>query len=99
MLVVTNSAGLSSETNIILIKSDMTLTLDSVNGDLWLPTVSVSGTISDPGAPVWVNGVQGTNHGNGTWSADNVPVTLGGVATFDMTTTPPSGDPAANANR
>ena len=44
-LDVTNSAGLSNETNITVVKNDMTLTLDTITGDLWLPTVSVSGTI------------------------------------------------------
>ena len=33
----------------------------------------MNGTISDPTYAVWVNGVQGINNGNGTWSADNVP--------------------------
>lgn len=98
-LWVTNAAGLSSETNLSVVKSDMTLTLDNPapNTDLWLPTVNVTGRISDPNAPVWVNGVEGTNHGDGTWSADHVPVTPGGVASFDLTTIPPDGsDPSAN---
>jgi hypothetical protein len=98
-LSVTNSAGLSSETNITLVKSDMTLTLTNINGDLWLPDVSVSGLISDASYSVWINGVQGTNNGDGTWSADNVPVSAGGVASFDMNAVAPDGgDPGANDN-
>ena len=40
-----------------------------------------------PARSVWlVNGVQGTNNGDGTWSAQNVPnAPVGGVATFDLT--------------
>ena len=99
-LWVTNSAKLSSTMNILVVKSDMTLTLDGVDGDLWLPTVHVTGSISDTTAAIWVNGVQGTNYGNGSWEAYNVPVTLGGVASFDMNAIPAgSGDPGANDNR
>jgi hypothetical protein len=67
ILWVTNAAGLLSVTNLSVVKSDMTFALTSVSGDLWLPTVNVSGTISDPTAAVWVNGVEGTNNGDGTW--------------------------------
>jgi hypothetical protein len=28
--------------------------------------------------------VKGTNHGNGTWSANAVPVNAGGTAVFDI---------------
>lgn len=98
-LCVTNAAGLSSETNFFVVKSDMTLTLTNIKGDLWLPTVEVSGLISDPNAPIWVNGVQGTNYGNGTWSAYHVPISSSGVASFDMSTIPPGGsDPIASTN-
>ena len=98
-LWVTNSAGLSGKTNICVVKSDMTLTLNSISGSLWLPTVDVNGSISDPTAAVWVNGVQGTNHGDGTWSASGVPVSPGCVASFDMTASPAGGDdPSASAN-
>ena len=98
-LTVTNSAGLSSATNISVVKSDMTLTSDSIDGDLWLPTVNVDGSLSDPTAAVWVNGVQGTNNGDGTWNASYVPVSAGGVASFDMRAIPAGGgDPDASAN-
>ena len=98
-LCVTNAAGLSNTTNFCVVKSSMTLALTSVDGDLWMPAVNVSGQISDANASVWVNGVQGTNNRNGTWSASAVPVTAGGVASFDMSTIPPGGsDPDANIN-
>ena len=98
-LWVTNSAGLSSETNISVVKSDMALALTSIDGDLWLPTVNVGGVVSDPTATVWVNGVQGTNNGDGTWNAANVPVSAGGVASFDLKAIPVGGgDPDASTN-
>jgi hypothetical protein len=96
-LWVTNSAGLSSETNMAVVKNDMTLALTSIDGDLWQATVNVSGVI-DPGYSVWVNGVQGTNYGDGTWSANNVPVSAGGVASFDMSAVSGGGDPDASTN-
>ena len=96
---VTNAAGLGSETNLAVVKSDMTFALTNIDGDLWLPTVTVHGVISDPAAPVWVNGVQGTNYGNGTWSAANVPVSAGGMASFDFSTLPPGApDPNGTTN-
>jgi hypothetical protein len=96
-LWVTNAAGLGSMTNFNLVESDMTLTLNNVTGDLWQPTVIVGGHISDPLASVWVNGVQGTNNGDGTWKAYGVPVSAGGVASFDLSTTPPgASDPINN---
>lgn len=88
-LSVTNAAGLGATTNFCLFKSDMILTVTAIKGSLWNPTVSVSGKISDANAQVWVNGVQGTNHQDGTWHADKVPVTKGGVASFDLSTSPP----------
>ena len=36
-LCVTNAAGLSSATNILLVKSDMIFMLTNIVGDLWLP--------------------------------------------------------------
>lgn len=98
-LVVTNAAGFSSATNFMVVKSAMTLALTSVDGDLWLPTVSVNGTVSDTNVAIWVNGVQGTNNGDGTWRVDNVPVSPGGVASFDLSTiSPGASDPAVSAN-
>jgi hypothetical protein len=88
-LAVTNSAGLSSVKSLTLVKSGLTFALTNISGSLWLPTVNVSGIISDSSASVYVNGVQGTNYGNGTWGAGKVPVSAGGVASFIFSTTPP----------
>ena len=86
-LTVINSAGLSSETDFSVVKSDMTLTLDYIDGDLWGPTVNLRGSI-DPGYTVTINGAQGTNDGMGHWSASQVPVSGNGVANFDLTASP-----------
>jgi hypothetical protein len=95
---VSNVVGNTTVTNINLVQSALTLTMTPVSDDsqLWQPTVSVGGNISDSSDAVWVNGVAGVNNGNGTWNADNVPTTSGGVATFDVTAYPPSEAPSGS---
>jgi hypothetical protein len=87
-LTVKNSAGFSSATNISVMRSPFVLTMNPVKDDLWLPKVTVTGFESDGTYPVWVNGVKATvlisADGTGRWMAHNVPVTPGGVASFDM---------------
>lgn len=96
-LAVTNAAGFGSTTNFTVVKSSMALAVTSVDGSLWLPAVNVHGIISDPTAVIWVNGVQGTNNGDGTWNASNVPVPAGTIASFDVNAIPAgAGDPSAN---
>jgi hypothetical protein len=56
----------------------------------------VSGLISDASYSVSVNGVQGTNNGDGTWNAASVPVSAGGVASFDMKASSGGGDRDGN---
>jgi hypothetical protein len=90
-LSVTNAAGLGSQTSFSVVQSSMTLALTSIYSDLWLPTVNMSGTISDTSYSVSVNGVQATNNGSGVWSATNVPISSSGVASFDLAATPASG--------
>ena len=97
-LNVTNAAGHPNATNIYVVKSDMTLVLTNVDGDLWQPTVNVSGLISPySGYCVWVNGIKGTNNGDGTWNAANVPMSSSGVASFDMSAVNGT-DPNSNTN-
>jgi len=77
----------------------MTLALNSISGDLWNPTVDVSGVVSDTNATIYVNGVQGTNNGDGTWTVARVPVSPSGVASFDLKAIPLGGDdPDGNTN-
>lgn len=83
-LTVTNSAGLTSVTNISVVKSDLVLTMNPIP-DLWQPYVSVSGTVSDVSCAVWINDVKAVVNSNGTWSATGVPVNDGGTASFVIT--------------
>ena len=85
-LTVTDAAGNTSATNLSLIRSAVVITLNPVTpaSELWQPKLNLSGTISASNRAVWVNGVKGINHGDGTWTAENVPVTLGGTASFEM---------------
>ena len=77
-LMVTNSALLPNATNIFVVQSTLNMTINPITDNLWLPTVNVSGTISDPGDyKVWVNGTNATVIGN-NWTAQNVPVPQGG---------------------
>jgi hypothetical protein len=89
-VMATDAAGNVMTTNLSLLKSDVMLAMNAVGASqlnqVW---VDVTGAISDPTYAVWVNGVQGTNNGDGTWSAANVPVTSGGTASFDLTGYPP----------
>ena len=93
-LTVTDAAGNTTVTNVSLVKSDLVFAMNPVTPDskLWERTVNLTGVISDPSYAVWVNGVKGTNYGNGTWEVDNVPVNQGGTANFDMTAYAP-GEP------
>jgi hypothetical protein len=86
-LTITDATGNTTVTNISVIQTPITLAMDPVTPDsqLWQPTVNLTGEISDPTYAVWVNGVKGTNNGDGTWSANNVPTTSGGTASFTMT--------------
>ncbi len=88
-LAVTNTAGLSSVTNFAVLKSDLVLTMNPVGESLWHGYVTVTGYVSDDTRAVWVNGVKAvvTPRGDGTanWTATRVPVTEGGVASFDVT--------------
>jgi hypothetical protein len=83
-ITATDAAGNSTTTNLMLVQSAVLVTMNPLTGDQWnQPSVTVTGTISEPGYDVWVNGVQATTNGPGTWEADNVPVSLTGTAIFD----------------
>jgi hypothetical protein len=85
-ITVTDAAGNTSVTNLCVVKSTLLVTMNPVTpaSRLWEPKVNLTGTISDPSQAVWVNGVKGHNNGNGTWFANNVPTTPGGVASFTI---------------
>lgn len=91
-LVATDAANNSSVTNVTVVKGDLVLAMTGYSGDLWDPTVTVYGVISDDTQAVWVNGIQATVQTGGSWTATDVPVTQGGVASFTITAYAP-GEP------
>jgi hypothetical protein len=96
-VTVTDAAGHTSTSTITVIKSTVTLTIDTLAdpSQLWQPAVNLTGTISGSGYAVSVNGITATVSGT-SWSAANVPVTPGGVACFTAAATQ-GGQTEANA--
>jgi hypothetical protein len=91
-ITIRDAAGNTTVTNISAVQSALVLTINPVgdNSQLWQTTVYLTGTISDPTYAIWVNGVKGHNNGNGTWSANNVPINNGGTASFTATAYAPT---------
>jgi hypothetical protein len=87
--------GNSATTNLSVIKSDLLLTMNVDASLLYQDTIPVSGTVSEPGCAIWVNGVQATTSG-GAWNAANVPVNAGNTAVFAASAYPPGGGGPAN---
>jgi hypothetical protein len=80
-LTSADAAGNVATTALTVTKSDVTLTINNVpESDLWKSAIAVNGTIDDANYTVWVNGVKATLGGDGTWSADNVPLNPEGTA-------------------
>jgi Alpha/beta hydrolase family len=87
MLTITasNAAGRASAVNLTLFQSSVTVTLDSLSNDeLNQASVNVTGTVSDPSCDVWVNGVEAMVYDDGSWEADNVPMSSARTATFEV---------------
>ena len=97
-LTATDAWGNSVTTNLTLYKSDLTLGLTPIDpSQLFQPTISLGGTVSDLTCTIWVNGVPASNNGDGTWSAASVPINKGGTASFAMAAYPAGHDLEANA--
>lgn len=91
MLTATDAAGNVTTTNINVIQSSLGLTVDDFSGrNLYGLTIRVTGALSDSSYTVWVNGVMGTNNGDGTWTAVGVPVNKGGTAVVQARAVPSS---------
>jgi hypothetical protein len=72
-LTLSNAAG-DTTTNFSVSQSSVGLSVDAVQaGDT---TVNVS--IDTDGYTVWVNGVEATNNGGGSWTAQITPICIGG---------------------
>ena len=84
-VIATDAAGNITCTNINIIRSKVTVTMEPLAGNqLNKPRVNVHGTVTNPNVGVQVNGIDATVQTNGTWSADNVPVSPTGTAIFDV---------------
>ena len=96
-LTAVNAAGLTNVVTFNVVQSALILTMNTVTPDyqLWSPTVNVSGTVSNPGCSLTVNGITAVIDG-GNWTAANVPVNQGGTASFVVNANDTSGQPAGN---
>jgi hypothetical protein len=95
-LTTTSAAGNLGKMTMSVAKSPVAITINPLStGQLNLPAATVTGTVSDSGYDVWVNGIQATVNGDGSWQADNVPVNDGGMAEFNVEAHPPPGTTGA----
>jgi hypothetical protein len=78
-------------TNFTVVKSSVVLTIDPLDPSfLNQPYLTVTGTINVSDHKVWVNGVEATLNGDGTWTALEVPMTDGGTAVIQARAIPNS---------
>jgi hypothetical protein len=92
-ITATDAAGNSATTNLTLLGSPLALTMDPVSlSSLHQIEVSASGTLSDPSCSLTVNGIAASVDGT-NWTAANVPVNAGGVATFRLAATAAPNEP------
>ena len=83
-LTVANASG-SSTTNLTVYQSSVLVTVAPLTSDqLNQTSITVAGTISELGDTVTVNGVPATVNPDGTWEADDVPVSAYGTAIIDV---------------
>lgn len=87
--IATDAAGNSSQTNLLLTKSEIDLVIESTptGDDLYKPTGLVSGRVT-PGYDVYVNGTKAVVSPDGQWRSDKTPIYGMGTATFDATAVP-----------
>lgn len=100
-LTATDAAGNSSQTTLVVYRSNDILTIDPVPADLLnRANVTVTGKVSPLNQAVWVNGVQARVSPDGTWVATRVPVLSpnGGTAVFEVIAIPSAGTPAPAAS-
>ena len=84
-VTATDAAGNTSVTNLTLVQSTVTVTMNPLSSDQqnqW--PVTVTGMVSDPSCAVTVNGVRATVNSDGTWEADDVLASPASVASFDV---------------
>jgi hypothetical protein len=83
--------GNVTTTNINVSKSAVQLAIDPLAEDsLNDATITVTGTLNVSDHTVWVNGVKATLNGDGTWTAEGVPLNPGGTAVIQARAVPNS---------
>ena len=89
-LTATDAVGNVTTTNITVFSGAVTLTINPPTSDqLWSNAIVVTGTISDStDYTVWVNGAKATLNGDGTWTATNVYLPMGGTAVLQARAIP-----------
>ena len=84
-LVAGNWVGNTTNLNFTVIQSSADWTVTPLTqDDLKYGNATVRGTVADPGAVITVNGIQGTNDGNGNWAAPQVPLPPGGTVALQV---------------
>ena len=95
-LTAKDAAGNTTTTNFSVVQSTANVTVDPV-GDLGNNSyITVTGTVNDPADNVTVNGVAATVNSDGTWEADDVPVSPDGLASLDVEVTDSSNNSVAS---
>ena len=90
LLTATDAAGNVSTTSIVLVRSAVTITLNSLGPeDLGAASATVSVNIgSTTGYTLWMNGVKATDEGAGNWAAGGVPLPQGGPILVEVCAIP-----------
>jgi hypothetical protein len=84
-IIATDPAGNSSTNFFTVCKSRVTVTMQPLeSSQLNKSLVNVKGKVSDPDCLVKVNKIEATVHPDGTWDAENVPVSSTGTANFKI---------------
>jgi hypothetical protein len=73
-LTATDGVGNATTNNLTITQGDSGLNLDTVVAG----QTTVTGEIGPGGWDIWVNGVEATNNGYGSWTAEIAPIGLGG---------------------
>jgi hypothetical protein len=85
-LSTTDAPGNVSTTEFSVVQSSVALAVYPLTqDDLKHAYARVTGTVDDLGCSITVNGIKGTNYGNGYWAVDSVPLPPGGTVTFQAT--------------
>jgi hypothetical protein len=81
IITAQNAAGKVSTNTLNVVESSVSLSIDPISSDQLNQTnVTVTGSVSDPAADVWVNGMEVGWYDDYDWYADSVPVSPSGTA-------------------